>query len=95
MNISILHFKGEYSARSEGFCAIYSIVPLTDGNCRLTMPIVKGHCARYTVPRTFDISVLNSGKNNSTTIKHIYNESANLIGSCTDAFNTNDLYNFP
>ena len=45
------------------------VVPLNDGNCHLTIPVVKGRCAREALPH-------------HTTIKHIYNESENLNGSC-------------
>ena len=34
-------------------------------------------------------------KNNSTTIKHIYNEYANFIGSRYITFETNDFWNLP
>ena len=50
------------------------VVPLHDGNCRLTRDAVKGRAARDSLPNIFDISMFKSGKKNSTTIKHIYNE---------------------
>ena len=54
------------------------VVPLNDGNCRLTIPVVKGRCAREALPHAFNIGVFKYGKSNPTTIKHIYNESTNL-----------------
>ena len=55
------------------------VLPLNDKNCRLTMTVVKKRSARDTLQQTFDIGMFKCGKNNSTTIKHIYNESENLI----------------
>ena len=46
------------------------------------MSIVKGHCLHDALPHTFHINMFKCGKNNSTTIKHIYKESVNLIDSC-------------
>ena len=62
------------------------VVPLNDGNCRLTIPVVKGCCAREALSHAFDIGVFKYGKSNPTTIKHIYNESHNLNESCDVAF---------
>ena len=47
------------------------------------------------LPLTFNISVFKSSENNSTTVKHIYNESANIIEGCQVAFDTIDCWNFP
>ena len=33
------------------------VVPLNDGNCRLTIPVVKGCCTHDTLPHAFHISV--------------------------------------
>ena len=51
--------------------------PLTinDGNCHLTIPIVKGCCANDMPPHTFNMRVYKCSKNNSTTMKYIYNKS--------------------
>ena len=57
--------------------------------------LVKGRCARDAPPETFDIGEFKSIKKNSTTITHIYNESANIIESCNIAFDTNDCWNIP
>ena len=38
------------------------LVPLTDGNYRLTMPVANGHCARDPLRHTFDIGEFNCGK---------------------------------
>ena len=59
------------------------------------MRVVQGHCTPDTLQHTFNISMFKCSKNNATTIKYIYNESANLIGSCDVAFNTNDWLNLP
>ena len=49
-----------YSKR-EPFRALFPllrhVVPLNDGNCRLTIPVVKGRCAHEALPRAFNISV--------------------------------------
>ena len=60
----------------------------------LTIPVIKGRCTCDTLLHTFNISVFNSIKNNLTTIKHIWNESANIIEGCNVAFDTNDGWNF-
>ena len=57
------------------------VVPLSDGKCHLTIP-VKGRCVREALPHASIIGVFKYGKNNSTTMKHIYNESDNLNESC-------------
>ena len=59
------------------------MVPRNDGECHLT---VKGRCVRDALRRTFNISVFKSNKKNFAAIKHIYNESANIIESCHVAF---------
>ena len=33
------------------------VAPLNDGNCRLTMPVGKGRCARDALPHAFHIGV--------------------------------------
>ena len=71
------------------------VVPLDDGNCRLTIPVVKGLCAREALPHAFNIGVFRYGKSNPTTIKHIYNESENLNESCDVAFDNNNRWNRP
>ena len=53
------------------------------------MPVAKGCSTRDALPHTFDIGVFKSVKRNSATIKHIYNESANIIEGCNVAFDTN------
>ena len=70
------------------------VVPLYDGNCRLTIPVVKGRGARDTLPHAFHIGVLNSLKMISTAIYYIYKESANIIEGRSVAFGTNDCWNF-
>ena len=85
VDASNLHVKGAYTmyicARSEGRFtrSSHCYVTWNDGNCRLTIPVVKGCCAREALPHTFDIGVSKYGKSNPTIIKHIYNESENLM----------------
>ena len=38
------------------------MVPLNDGNCRLTMPVGRGRCTRRALPQTFDIGMFKSVK---------------------------------
>ena len=71
------------------------VVPLNDGNCRLTMPVVKGRCARDAQPHTFNISFFRSNKKDCAAIKHIYNESANITEGCNDAFDNSDCQWLP
>ena len=54
-------------------------MPLNDENYRLTIPVVKGRCARDVLSHTFNIGVYKTTKKNITTIQHISNESANII----------------
>ena len=93
MNVSILYLKYENRARNENRFACYSllrhVVPLNDGNCLLTIPVVKGRFARGALPHAFHIV-----KTIFTKIKHIYKESANIIEGCNVAFDTNDCWNF-
>ena len=71
------------------------VVPLNDGNCLLTIPVVKGRCAREAPPHVFDIDVFKYIISNPTTIKHIYNEAENLNESCDVAFDSNNRWNLP
>ena len=50
-----------------------------DGNCRLTLPVIKGRCARGALPHTFIIGAFKSLKENSVRMKHIYNDSGVLL----------------
>ena len=70
------------------------VVPFNDGNCRFTIHVVRGRCARDALPHAFHIGVFKFAKTISTTIKHIYTESANIIEGCNVAFDTNDCRNF-
>ena len=55
------------------------VVPLKDGDCRLTMPVVRGR-GKHDLPHEItQICVFKCGKSKSTTMKHDYNESANFI----------------
>ena len=47
------------------------VVPLNDGTCRLTIPVVKGRCARDALPHAFHIDVFKFVKTISTAIKDI------------------------
>ena len=73
---------------------LHHMVPLNDGNCCLTMPAINRLCPCDALPHTFNIGMFKSIKN-SATIKHIYNEPANIIEGCNVAFDTNDCWNFP
>ena len=55
---------------------------VNDRNCLLTIPVIKGRCAHDVLPHTFNITMLKSIKKNSATIKHLYNESVNIIECC-------------
>ena len=68
------------------------MVPLNDRNCPLTIPVIKGRCARNALSHTFNIDMF---KRNSTTIKHIHSESANLIDNRDVAFDTNNSWSQP
>ena len=70
------------------------VVPLNDGNCRLTMPVGKGRCARDALPHAFHIGVFKFVFTISTAIKHINKESAHIIKGCNVACDTNDCRNF-
>ena len=80
MNESILHLKYEYAARSESCFACYF-------HCYVT-------CACEMLPLTFITGVFKSIKKNSATIKHIYNESVNIIVVCYVPFDINGYLNF-
>ena len=86
------------SSKQESFHVLLSllrhVVPLNDGNCHLTIPVVKGRCACDALPHVFHIGVLKFVKTISTAIKHIYKEYANIIEDCNVAFDTNDCWNF-
>ena len=80
MNVSILHLKYEYGARSESRFAYYSHCyvtwcPLTTGSVAFTMPVSKVRYAHGALPHTFRIGVFKSIENNSTIVKYIYNMS--------------------
>ena len=59
------------------------------------MPIIKGRCTHDGLPHTLDISEFKSIEKNSTRVKHIYNESANIIEGSNVASDTNDCWTFP
>ena len=70
------------------------VVPNNGRNCHLTMPAIKECYACDVRPDTCNIGQFKSGKKNSATMKHIYNESANIIEGRNVAFDTNDWWNF-
>ena len=95
MNVSILHLKYKYGARTDSHFHVLLplllyMVLLNIGNCPLIMPIIKGCCASDALPHTFNIGMLESLEKNSATIKHIDNESTNIIIGYNVAFHTND-----
>ena len=91
-NVCNLHVKGAYVRRESRFTRSSHC---NDGNCRLTIPVVEGRCAREVLPRAFNIGVFKYGKSNPNTIKHIYNESENLKEGCDVAFDSNNWWNLP
>ena len=71
------------------------VVPLNDGNCRLTILVVnKGRCARDPPPDAFHIGVFEYVKTIYNTIKHIFKESANINEGCNVVFDSNGCWNF-
>ena len=94
MNDSILYLEYEYCAWSESSFAYYThcyVMWCNDGNCRLTMPIIKGGCARDLLPHTFNISEFKSVKKNSTTIKHL--QWICIIEGCNVPINDASVFN--
>ena len=93
VNVSVIHSKYGYGARSESRFACYSHCYFTW--CPLMTGIVASQCpsrrcARDVLPHTFDIGVFKTVKNYSITIKHIYNSSANITECINVAFDTNN-----
>ena len=86
VNISILHNTNVVLEASRFACHSHFYVTW----CQLTTKIVA------VLPHAFNqwSKCLNPSKN-STTIKHINNESANIIEGCNVAFDINDCWNFP
>ena len=83
MNVSNLHLKGaNMCSKREPFHALVPLLrhmaPLNDGNFRLTIPVVKEHCAREALARAFNFGVFKYGKSNLTT----KNEPETLNESC-------------
>ena len=99
VNVSNLPQKTHKCLKREPFHVLLPLlrhmVPLNDENCRLTIPVGKGRCAREALPHAFNIGVFEYGKSNPTTIKHIYNESDNFNESCHVAFDNNSCWNLP
>ena len=99
VNVSNLRVKGTYVLEARAVSRAPPIVTSrgapNDGNCRLTIPVVKGRCAREALPHALNIGVFEYGKSNPTSIKHIYDESENLNGSCDAAFDSNNWWNLP
>ena len=100
MNVSILHLRYEYHARSKSRFAWYSRCHITW--CPLTTEIVASQCpsTRDAVLMTrYLTSVISASldtlKNNYNSIKHLYNESENIIGGCNATFDSNYCWNFP
>ena len=90
-----LHVKGAYVLEARAVSrAPPFVTSRNDGNCRLTMPVGKGRCARDALPHAFHIGVFKFVFTISTAIKHIYKESAHIIEGCNVACDTNDCWNF-
>ena len=77
VNVSILHLKYEYRARRESHFACYSHCYVTW--CPLTIPVVKGRCARDALPHAFHIGVFKVVRSISAAIKHIYKNLQTLL----------------
>ena len=77
-------------SKREPFHALFPllrhVVPHIDGDCGLTIRVVKGHSAREALLHAFTIGLFKYGKSNSTTMKHIDNESEDVNESCAVAF---------
>ena len=75
VNVSNLQVKDAnvFEARAVSLAPplLRHVVPLNDGNCRLTIPVVKGRSAREALPHAFNFGVFKCAKSNPTTIKHI------------------------
>ena len=67
---------------------LFHVVPLKDGNCRLTMP-VQGRCTSDALTHTFDIGVFSLLKE-IYQIKNIHNQYANVTEIFGVAFDAND-----
>ena len=74
---------------------VRQVGPLCDRNFRPTIRVIEGCCAREGLPHAFNISVFQYSKSNSTTIKHIYNESVNFNESCDIPFDINNWWYLP
>ena len=72
---------------------LHHVVALNDGNCDLTIPVIKGSCIRDALPHAFHIGVFKFDKTISTAIKHIFKECANIVG-CIVGFDTDYCSNF-
>ena len=92
VNVSIPHLKYDEPFRVLLPLLPY-VVPLNDGNCRFTMPVDKGRCARDALPHAFHIGVFKFVFTINTALKHIYKESTNIIEGCYVAFDTNECWN--
>ena len=99
VNVSILHLKYEYRARSESRFACYSHCyvtwcPLTTGIVASQFPSSRDAVlvTRYLTP--FISACLKSRWNDLLPQKTIYKESANITEGWNVAFNTNNCWNF-
>ena len=92
VNVGILHLIRLSCSKLEPFRVLLPllrpVVPLNDGNCRITMPVDKGPCARDALPHAYHIDVFKFIFTISTAIKHIYKESANITEGCNVACDT-------
>ena len=64
--------KAHMCSKREPFHALlpllHQVVPLNDGNCRLSIPVAKGCWACEVLPHACNIGVFQYGENNPTTI---------------------------
>ena len=61
VDVSNLSVKGAYVLEAL-LPLLRHVVPLNDGNCRLTIPVVKGRCAREALSHAFNIGVFKYDK---------------------------------
>ena len=69
------------------------VVPLSDGNSRHAMPVVRGPCARDLLRYTFSICVFNCGKCRYSAIKNANNEFVDFAGNYVVIYNINGRLN--
>ena len=62
VKVSNRHVKGAYVLEARAVSRAPAIVTSRGAPCRLTIPVVKGRCAREALPHAFNIGVFKHGK---------------------------------